>query len=515
MTSTHDIESGPAPALPAAAAPADGHPVAEILRLAAPTVMTMASYTVMQFVDKWMVSRIDSDPIWVGAQGNGGLAAWIPISIVMGTLMIVNTFVSQNLGAGKAERAPAYAWAGLWVCVAAWIALIPYGLALPAIFEAMGHDARRVGLEASYGQILVFGSILTMASRAISQFFYGMHRPSVVLVAGLAGNLTNLVFNYGLIYGNLGMPRLEMAGAAWATLIGTAVELAIPMALFLGPTYNRAFATRRAWRPSRAHLKEIFRIGWPGGAMFGNEMVCWGFFMVYLVGFFGATHSTAGWIAHQWMSLSFMPAVGISVAVTAMVGKCIGMGRHDLAAKRAWAGLGIAVAYMGLCGVAFLVFREPMIRLFIEDGTDPAIAAEVIRLGSMFMIATAAFQLFDAIAMTISGALRGAGDTVWVGIVTVGLAWSLIVGGGLFFVTFMPELESLGPWLAAASYIIILSLTILGRFLTGKWRRISLVAPAAALADGPCKNCGYDLSGLSAANSGEIVCPECGMRAST
>jgi MATE family multidrug resistance protein len=204
-------------------------------------------------------------------------------------------------------------------------------------------------------------------------------------------------------------------------------------------------------------------------------MVCWAAFMVGMVGSFGPHHSTAGWIAHRWMSLSFMPAVGISVAVTAMVGKCIGMGRYDLAAKRAWAGLGLALGYMGLCGLCFIVFRRPMIALFIEEQTPPAVAAEVIRLGSMFLIATAAFQLFDAIAMTMSGALRGAGDTVWVGIVTVFLSWSLIVGGGLFLVTFVPQLESLGPWIAASSYIIILSLTILGRFLTGKWKRMTLI----------------------------------------
>jgi MATE family multidrug resistance protein len=179
------------------------------------------------------------------------------------------------------------------------------------------------------------------------------------------------------------------------------------------------------------------------------------------------------------MSLSFMPAVGISVAVTAMVGKCIGMGRHDLAAKRAGAGLGLAFGYMGVCGLAFIAFRKPMIGLFIEQGTKPEVRAELIRLGSMFLIAIAAFQLFDAVAMTMSGALRGAGDTIWVGVVTVLLSWTLIVGGGLFMVRFFPELQSVGPWMAAASYIIILSFAILGRFLTGRWKRIRLVAAPA------------------------------------
>lgn len=464
---------------PPGPAPDTRHPLFEILHLAAPTVVTMTSYTLMQAVDQFMVSRIGPDPVYVGAQGNGGLASFVPISVVMGALTVINTYVSQNLGAGRADRAPAYVWNGLWICVGAWLLLLPYGMVLPAIFGAMGHEPRQVALESAYGQILVFGSILTMATRCVAQFFYGMHRPSVVLVAGVVANVINFALNYALIFGHWGMPRLGVAGSAIGTVIATAVELAIPMAIFLGPEFNTLAGTRRAWRPSRRRLAEIFRIGWSPGLMFGNEMICWFFFMVYLVGGFGTYHSTAGWIAHRWMSLSFMPAVGISVAVTAMVGKCIGMGRRDLAARRAWAGLALTLAYMGLCGLAFLLFRRPMIGLFIESDTAPEIADEVVRLGSMFLIATAAFQIFDAVAMTMSGALRGAGDTVWVGVVTLILSWTVIVGGGEFMVRFFPGLQSVGPWIAAAAYITLLSLAILGRFLGGKWKEIELVQTPA------------------------------------
>src|SRR6185436_9289755 len=202
-----------------------------------------------------------------------------------------------------------------------------------------GHSPGQIALESVYGQILVFGSVLTLATRCVAQFFYGMHRPAVVLVAGVTANVVNLVLNYALIFGLCGLPKMGIAGSAVGTVIATAVELALPMALFLSPAYNKLFQTRRGWRPSRRYLMDILRIGWPPGLMFGNEMVCWAAFMVGMVGHFGPHHSTAGWIAHRWMSLSFMPSVGISVAVTAMVGKCIGMGRHDLAAKRAWAGL--------------------------------------------------------------------------------------------------------------------------------------------------------------------------------
>jgi len=117
--------------------------------------------------------------------------------------------------------------------------------------------------------------------------------------------------------------------------------------------------------------------------------------------------------------------------------------------------------------------------------------AELVRLGSAFLIATAAFQFFDAIAMSLSGALRGAGDTVWPGVVTVLLSWGIIVGGGRALVEWRPEWESVGPWGAAAAYIAVLSMAILGRFLGGKWKTIKLVerrgaaeAGAGAVVDG-------------------------------
>ncbi len=486
-------------------APIDSHPVREMLRIAAPVVVAMASYTVMQFVDKMMVSRIGPDPIYVGAQGNAGLASWVPISIVVGCMSVINTYVSQNLGNRTPDRAPAYAWAGVWLGVAAWLALIPYAILMPAMFRAMEHGPAQVAMEAGHGRILVVGSILTISARAFSQFFYGMHRPYVVLVAEVSANITNFLVNSVLIYGPqapassghglldgwygftasvagwCGVPRLGVPGAAIGTVAGTLVELAITMGVFLSPRIHRLYGTRSAWKPSLRHIKDIFRIGWPGGAMFGNEMICWGFFMVYLVGGFGPFHSNAGWIAHQWMSLSFMPAVGISMAITATVGKCIGAGRHDLAARRAWLGLGLSVAYMGTMGLLFVLLREPMVRLFIDGGTPPEAREQILHLGTRFLIAAATFQLFDAVAMSMSGALRGAGDTVWVGIVTVVLAWAVIVGGGEFMVRFFPGLGSLGPWIAASAYIVCLSVVGLGRFLTGRWKTIRLVSPGAAV----------------------------------
>ncbi|MDX2146059.1 MAG: MATE family efflux transporter [Planctomycetota bacterium] len=471
----------------------------ELLAVAAPTVATMTSYTVMTFTDKWLVSHLGAD--YVGAQGNGGLAAWVPQSVAYGALQVINTYAAQNLGAGKPDRAAAYAWNGAWIAIAWWIiVLVPYSFLLPGIFRAAEVDPQQAAWAASYGQILLLGAVVNLCTRALANFFYGLHRASVVLIAGISANIINLIISAVLIFGpgpiapelgllgefaawiarNLGLPRLGITGSAYGTVIATLVELAIPLAIFLSPAFNQRFRTRAAWRISLAHIKDIARIGWPGGLNFANEMLCWGFFMVYLVSHFGRLHASAGWIAHQYMSLSFMPAVGMSVACTAIVGKYMGMGRPEIAERRAWLAVAISAAYMGICAIAFVIFRERLIGFFVAGDTPPEDLAELVRLGSMMLIATAAFQLFDAAAMVISGALRGAGDTVWPGIATVFTSWIVIVGGGIFMIRVFPGLESIGPWIAAASYIIILCCILVFRFQKGRWKTMKLLERSAS-----------------------------------
>ena len=492
------------------AAARERSPLVEMISVAAPVVATMSSYTAMQFVDALMVGRIGPAPVYIAAQGNGMVWSFVPVSGMMGLITVVNTFVSQNLGAGKAERGTAYAWSALWMSLIAWVAImLPFAAAIGYAFEHLtNHDTRLVSLETSYARILILGSLVTLGSRAISQYFYGMHRPAIVFIAALAGNVTNIVANAFLIYGptapaptgmgpvdgflgataslsaSLGIPALGVTGAAIATVLGSAVEFVIPMAVFLSARYAREFATRTSWRFSLAHAKDIVRVGWPGAMMFVNEIVCWAYLMSALVGHFGTTHNTAGWIAMRYMHIAFMPAVGLSIAVTAQVGKCMGMGRPDLAANRAWLGLALNMGYMATCALLMIIFRREAIEVFIDSSMTPEHAAKLVEIGSMVMIAASIFQVFDALGITFIGALRGAGDTVWPGVATLILAWTFLFGGGTYMVHYQPQLGSMGPWIATAAYIMILGLAVSVRFISGKWKSIKLVkdddAPDAA-----------------------------------
>lgn len=470
--------------------------VREVWTQAWPTVITMLSYTLMQFVDALMVAQVS--PLALAAQGSGGIWSFTPLAFLFGTISLVNAFIAQSVGAGQRDAVARYAWAGIWVAILAWmVVMVPWGFALPFIFSSLPHEPELIRMETIYGQILSFGALLALLSKAMSNVFFGLQRPRVITVAAIAGNITNGLLNYVFIFGEHGipgwgipgvpgMPALGIAGAALGTLGGVAVELLLPMMLLFGRTMHERYGTRSAWRFPRREVLGLLRVGSPASIQFGNEIVCWAVFMTVLVGSFGSLNQTAGWAVLRYMHLSFMPAVGFSVAATSLVGRSIGEGRPDLARRRARTAAMMATIYMGVCAVVMVVLRRPLLEVFAGgEATSAEDEAAILAIGGRMMICAAIFQVFDAVGIVYSGGLRGAGDTLIPGIGTLVLSWSLIVGAGWALVVYMPGLESLGPWIAAASYIIVLGIWMAVRFERGRWMSRRLVpapheVPAAA-----------------------------------
>lgn len=469
--------------------------IRRVWSLAWPTVVTMTSYTLMQFVDSLMVSQLGG--LELAAQGNGGVWAWTAMAFLYGVITIVNTFVSQCVGRGESQRAAGYAWCGIWFAVFSWgILLLPMAIwGLPIAFGAMGHERALVELETSYGRVLLLGAAVSLAGKAITNFFFGIGRPKVITISAIAGNIVNVIGNYVLIYGEAGLPALGLPGvpgvspmgvqgAAIATVIGTCVETAIPAFVFLGPQLARQYGTRSAWRIDVGGIRDLMRVGWPASVQQGNEMVCWAIFMTVLVGRFGTEHLAAGWIVLRYMHLSFMPAVGFSVATTTLVGQFIGAREPDLAAKAAHTSLWMGVVYMSIWGALMMLFREPMVRIFLGANGGGSDVERIVAIGSSVMILAAVFQAFDGIGIVYFGALRGAGDTLWPGLVTAGLSWTLIVGGGWGCAVAFPQWGSWGPWAGTTFYIIALGSALAWRFERGAWRSIRLQMTARGAVEG-------------------------------
>src|SRR6185503_1433213 len=200
-------------------------PLAELLFLAFPTIAQMASYTVMQFGDTWMLSVLGvKEPT---AAGNAGIFAWTIIGFVFGVIMCVNTLVSQNFGQKDYASCGRYLWQGVWFGLAYSLVVFPFIPLAGRGFSLFGHEAEMVPLETAYFTALVLGTPVKMTSAALGQFLLAVNRPWMVLLAAVCGAGINFFFNWLLIFGNWGFPRMGVAGAAWATNAAIGVEMSV------------------------------------------------------------------------------------------------------------------------------------------------------------------------------------------------------------------------------------------------------------------------------------------------
>ena len=445
--------------------------VGEVLRLAVPSVLNTVSFTLMQFVDGLMVSRVSKEAL--SAQMVGGITAFTALCFFIGLLSCVSTFASQNLGAGRKERAALYGWQGLWLSWAAAAMLATLIVAAPWIFALFGHEPAVTRLETQFFQILVAGMGFSMSACALGAFFMGVHRPMVPLIAGACANAANLLVAYILIFGKLGLPQLGLTGAAVASVLGAAVQAIVMFGFFVAGPHAREYQVWRQWRPAWRAVADLVRIGAPAGGMFVADLLMWTLFMGKVIGHFGTEALAATAILNRYWHLCFMPAIGVSTAVTAIVGKYCGARQPRLAWRRAHAGLILVEAYMVTCGIVIWLARDGLVAVFNEP-PDPVVQS----LATSTVIFILLCQAFDGLNVIFIGALRGAGDTLWPGIVQTALAYGLGLGASALVAREMPQWGILGPWAAASSYIVILGLVMWSRFLRGKWRSMTVLEPA-------------------------------------
>lgn len=438
-------------------------PLRELLALAAPTVAQMASYTLMQFIDTWILAR-SGTVVAPTAAANAGMLAFSAISLGMGVMFIVNTLVSQAFGRKDFGECGRYLWQGIWFAVGFALLCIPVSQGGPALFRWMGHSADLARGESDYLRIVLDAAFLKLSATAVEQFLLGVNRPTAVAVATVTGVAVNAIAAWAIVLGHLGLHPHGVAGAAMAQNIGVGTELLCITAAALLPSIRRTFDLTD-WKPRLHEMLVLLKLGIPSGVQVVSEVLAWSAFAMWVMAVFHTEAMAANVFVFRYMSVSFMPAFGISVAVTALVGRSIGMGRPDLAVARANLGFKVTGAYMVTCGILFFVFRRQLIGLFTSD-------PQVLATGATLLIFAAVYQLFDAMYIIYNGALRGAGDTLVPALLTTVLCWTITVLGGRFVATARPQWGAIGPWIAATAYGMILGGFIVSRFLWGKWMRL-------------------------------------------
>lgn len=444
----------------------------QLLALAGPTVGAKLSHMALGFTDFVLVS-------WMGTEATAAISPctlmlYVVLCLGMGCMTCVQTFVSQSCGRQEPHRAAPYVWQAFYVGLAFLVLTYPLILLQRSFWVWVGHPPAVQAMEIAYCDVAFWSMGLAIMCVGLEGFFNGIQRPVVELVSIVIAIVFNAFAGYGLIYGKFGCPKMGIAGAGVALVMAWSIRVLMMMAVFLSKPIHEKFKTRIAWRFDALRLKEILMIGGPIGIQWFLDVASWFVFIALMMAPFGTATLAAANIALQLMHLSFMPAIGIGVAVNSLVGHAIGARRHELAERHARTGLAVMMTYMIAAGVLYWRGGPWLMGLLSKD-------LEVIAAGAGILIWAAVFQVFDALHINYIFALRGAGDTKWPAIMVIVHCWVTFILGGKVMMWLFPSMGIHGPWMMCSLYIIFLGILLARRWRRGEWRKIELFkAPPAA-----------------------------------
>lgn len=445
----------------------------KLLHLAWPIVLARASQSVIGFSDALMSAPLGEAAL--AAVTTGAMNAFLAIILPTGTVLILQSFTAQLRGRGELAAVRRYAWYGLaFAVVAELLALLLIPL-LPVLLGLVEYDDAVRGYLQMYLAIRLLSVGPAVAMEALGNWYGGLGNTRPAMVAGVIAMLCNVFGNYLLIEPRWGLPGYGVAGAAWASTIATCIGLlviAVPFARGWGappkPERFQLFA-REFWR--------VLRFGVPNGVNWFLEFAAFIVFINVMVGHLGTTALAAFNVVIQLNSIAFMPAFGLGSAGAILVGESLG--RRDVASARRYVRLTltVAAAWMVSVGVVYFALPEALMRLFAHPGPT---LAEFLAMGTLMLIFSAFWQLFDAVGITLSESLRAAGDTTWCMLVRVVLSWFVFIPGAWFFVIQRGG-GVIAVMLMMVAYILLLAWAFARRFLSGKWQHIDLLGEPQVL----------------------------------
>jgi len=371
------------------------------LLLAVPITIGQVSQMLMGVTDSLMIGRTGKVALAASSFGIGVFNVFFIIGI--GLLTPVAVFASRSRGEGRHGEAGEYMRHGLF------IGLVTGAVEFALVIVMSGHLAwfrqpPEVLAAVNPFFILLGASIFPLlAYLALRQFAESMGRPWVPMLVMLCGVGLNAFLNWVFIYGHLGVPALGLTGAGISTLLSrTLGSLVIFAWLCLDPAMREAWPRRWLAPVSWARLRRMLGVGVPtsGSLLFeGGAFAA----ATVMMGWLGAAPLAAHQIAISCAALTFMVALGLSMAVGMRMSAAVGAGEHG-SLRPIWAGgvlMGLAMSLA--VTVTFLALGHAIASCFIRD-------EGVVSIATLLLVVAAVFQIFDGSQVINSAALRALTD---------------------------------------------------------------------------------------------------------
>ncbi len=419
-----------------------------LLTLAWPVAVAQAATMLMGFVDLLMVGRLGGDAFAAIGLAN----PWIfgTMFFAIGMISGIDPLVTQAHGAGDGDRAARALQRGILLALALSIPLLWSWTRTGAFLALSGQDPALSEAAESYVLVQLPSIPFFLLSGALRQYLQGRElvRPAMWVVA--IANVFNVLFNWVLIFGNLGFPALGLEGA------GIATALTRVLSFFALLAFIRGFRLHAdAWIP---WSREILR--WPGF----RQLLGLGIFIAIQSSLemwaFGASNLIAGRlgpdalaghvIVMHMASLSFMFVLGISQATTVRVGNLLGSGRPRDAQRAGNVGIVLGGSVMALFGAVFLIGRNVIPTIYLDDPAAVAVAISIVPMA-------AAFQIFDGLQNTACGVLRGMGRPLPAVVANTLAYWVIALPLG-YWLALRSDAGLQGLWIALTVGLVVVGI---------------------------------------------------------
>lgn len=379
-----------------------------LMAIGVPMGLTQLVQFSINTVDLLMIGRLGPEAL--GGAALGLVMYYILFLFGLGPAMAVSPMVSQALGAdpeGTAEPRRSVRM-GLWAVAITIPPLSLIYLFTEQIALTLGQPPELAALAAPYILALAPGLPFMLGVVVLRNFLAAIERARAPLVIILMTTALNAFLNYLLIYGNWGLPRLELVGAGIASSIShIAGFLALVAYIKTDKTSRRYELFKNMLSPDWARLREVINLGWPIGLTIAFEAMLFNA-ATLLMGRIGVNEVAAYQVAANVAALAFMLPLGLSMAGAVRVGLKAGANDVDGIRRAAIISVISCIGAIMIIAVPVMIAPHSIAGIYLK-ASDP-MNAQVIALIVSFLPIAAAFALFDATQVAAAQALRGLKD---------------------------------------------------------------------------------------------------------
>ena len=431
--------------------------------LAAPVMLGMLGHTFVSFVDNIMVGQIGTAQLAAVSLGNSFM--FIAMSIGIGFSTAITPLVAEADASKNIKLAKSTYKHGLILCTSLGITLFLVLFFSKPILHHMKQSKEVVALAIPYYELVAFSLIPLVIFQGIKQFSDGLSLTKYAMYATLIANIVNVVFNYLLIFGKFGFTEMGIDGAAYGTLISRIVMVIYLWWILRKNKYSRPYLKDiKIFVLESAMLKKIINLGSLTSMQMFFEVAIFTA-AIWLSGTLGKNPQAANQIALNLASMTFMIAMGLSVAAMIRVGNQKGLKNYVELRRIAFSILLLGLILASIFAILFFIFHKSLPTIYVDynDSVNYNDNMEVVSIASKLLLVAAIFQLSDSAQVMILGALRGLQDVKTPTIITFFSYW--VVGFPIsYFLGKEDVLGSFGIWMGLLAGLTTASILLFIRF---------------------------------------------------